>query len=127
MNESSLNTYIEDTYGVVSDRPWNDDEAYVFRHARTRKWFGLVMHIPRYRLTHDPLDADTVTVLNVKCPSAAHGSFLDGKTVSPAYHMNRDHWLSVIIEEAGEDTVRTLLDLSYSITSDQNGRRKTGR
>ena len=43
--------YIREAYSVEPDYPFRDSpECPVFRHASTRKWFGLIMEVPRRRL-----------------------------------------------------------------------------
>ena len=37
--------YVQDTYGVAPDCPFQDTEALVFRHAGTRKWFAVLMTV----------------------------------------------------------------------------------
>ena len=64
MTRAELTRCIFDTYGVEPDYPFHgDDPSAVFRHAGNRKWFALVMEIPRSRL--DLKGEDIVTVLNL--------------------------------------------------------------
>ena len=37
--------------------------------------------------------------------------------VSPAYHMNKLHWISVVLSDADSDLIEFLLNVSYEATS----------
>ena len=66
MNREELEAYIQNHYATLPDYPWADTpRAAVFRHASNRKWFALVMEVPRSRLGlpgAEPLD-----IVNFKC------------------------------------------------------------
>ena len=48
MNREELEAYILNHYSTEPDYPWSDTpRAAVFRHASNRKWFALVMEVPR--------------------------------------------------------------------------------
>lgn len=51
MDRDTLRQYILENYAAVNDFPWISNPTYeVFRHASSKKWFALVMEIPRSRL-----------------------------------------------------------------------------
>ena len=106
----------KDTYGVLGDYPFNEDfETAVFRHTDNKKWFALLMRIPRRRLG---LDSDEVVdVVNLKQPIEMLGSFGASDGVYPAYHMNKLHWISVVLQDAQRDDVEFLLGASFELTS----------
>lgn len=66
MNREELEAYILNHYSTEPDYPWADTpRAAVFRHAGNRKWFALMMEVPRGRLGlpgAEPLD-----IVNFKC------------------------------------------------------------
>ena len=46
-----LQTYIEETYGITGEYPFAKDvTTCVFRHRVNRKWFAVIMEIPREKL-----------------------------------------------------------------------------
>ena len=56
MNREELEAYILNHYSTEADYPWADTpRAAVFRHAGNRKWFALVMDVPRGSLPGDCL------------------------------------------------------------------------
>ena len=51
MDTTTLTAFIRETYNVEPEYLWADyPEAFVFRHAENRKWFGVVMETERARL-----------------------------------------------------------------------------
>lgn len=115
-------TYARERYGVTPDAPWLDDpESLVLRHGDNKKWFGLLMSIPGKRLGLK--DSGIVQVLNVKADPNLISAFIDGESFFPAYHMNREHWLSILLDgPAREGEIFALLDMSFSLTEAKKSR-----
>ena len=102
-------TYARERYGVMPDAPWLDDpESLVLRHGDNKKWFGLLMSIPGKRLGLK--NSGIVQVLNVKADPNLISAFIDGESFFPAYHMNREHWLSILLDGISA----ALMDMSLS-------------
>lgn len=125
MNRDALTAHILNTYAVEPDRPWAKYPEYlVFRHGGNRKWFALLMNIPRKALGLP--GEGGLDVVNVKCSPLLTGSFREAPGVYPAYHMNKAGWLSVSLEGAEDQTLRLLLDMSYDLTAPRAKKRKGG-
>ena len=53
-------------------------------------------------------------VMNVKCSTITIGSLLSTKGFLPAYHMNKNHWISIVLDNSvPDDQITPLLELSY--------------
>jgi predicted DNA-binding protein (MmcQ/YjbR family) len=50
------------------------------------------------------------------------GSFGASDGVYPAYHMNKPHWISVLLPDAPYDVVKFLLNASFEATKDKRKR-----
>lgn len=114
MTRQEFETYILKTYGVEADYPWQDKSNAVFRHNAGKKWFALVMDIPLSRL--GKRSDEIAAVVNLKCAPLLISSFLKDKGIYPAYHMNKAHWISVLLKEVDSDELKALLDMSYTLT-----------
>ena len=125
MTRQELIHYIFDTYSVEPDYPFpRDDVSCVFRHIDNRKWFGIAMAIP-YR-TLGINRKGNVDILNIKCSPVIIGSLRGKPGFRPAYHMNKDKWITVLLDgSAGQKDITALLDMSYSMTASKV--RKTNR
>ena len=110
------------TYKTQADYPFEDDlNTAVFRHRDNRKWYALVMQISRRKFGQDS-DA-TIDVVNLKQPVEMFGSFSQADGVHPAYHMNKLHWISVLLPDADSDTVKFLTNASYEATKGKKNRK----
>ena len=86
MMEHAWQSYIEDTYAVTGERLFARDPATcVFRHGSNRKWFAVIMEIPRCKLGLP--GGEAICVMNVKCDPRMIGSFRMEPGFFPAYHM----------------------------------------
>ena len=104
-----------EAYGTTPDYPFDEDFlTAVFRHGDSRKWYAIVMRVSRRKLG---LDSDEVVdVVNLKQPTEMFGSFGAADGVYPAYHMNKLHWISVLLPDAAEDVVEFLTNASFEAT-----------
>lgn len=104
--------------GATSDTPFEGDfDSTVLRHGATGKWFGLLMKAPCAKVGLDrPGHTD---VLNLKCdPLVSYGLRAEYPDILPAYHMNKQRWITVRLEgEVPQDVARTLICMSYDLTA----------
>ena len=115
MTKQEFLEYCLNTYGTSPDYPFDEDfETAVLRHEDNRKWYALVMKVSRWKFG---LDSDEVIdVVNLKLPTEMFGSFGAVDGVYPAYHMNKLHWISVLLPDAPNDVVQFLANLSFEAT-----------
>ena len=103
------------SYLTMPDYPFDEDfETAVFRHADNRKWFALSMQVSRRKFGFD--NDEIIDVVNLKLPTEMFGSFGAADGVYPAYHMNKLHWISVLLPDAPDDVVKFLLNASFEAT-----------
>ena len=58
-----------------------------------------------------------VDVLNVKCDPLLIGSLRTQPGYFPAYHMNKDRWLSIMLDgTVPSDEIKDLVKLSHQLT-----------
>ena len=114
MDREEIFQYVKARYGTEPDYPWADDNA-VLRHRENRKWYGLVMEGERGKLGMP--GAGSVCALNVKCEPVLIGSLRERPGFHPAYHMNKDKWITVRLDgSVAAEEIRNLVDLSYRLT-----------
>ena len=111
------------SYGTLPDYPFEDLlETAVLRHTDNRKWYAIVMRVSRRKFG---LDSDEVIdVVNLKLPTEMFGSFGAADGVYPAYHMNKLHWISVLLPDAPEDVVSFLTNSSFEATKSSKKKSK---
>ena len=64
------------------------------------------------------MDRDgNVEILNVKCDPLLIGSLRGQTGFRPAYHMNKDKWITALLDgSAGREDIEMLLSISYELT-----------
>lgn len=109
--------YAKERYGTEPEALWARFPDYaVLRRRESGKWYAVIMDVPRKKLG---LDGDgRVDILDLKCDPLLVGSLREEKGVLPAYHMNKDRWIALLLDgSVPRDQVLGLLDLSYGITA----------
>ena len=124
MTKKELLAYCLDTYGTSPDYPFEEDfVTAVLRHADNKKWYALVMRLSRRKFGFD--SDEVIDVVNLKLPTEMFGSFGMEDGVYPAYHMNKLHWISVLLPYSSDDVAQFLVNASFEATKDNRKRRKT--
>lgn len=105
---------IVEKYHSLPEFLWDSDPDYgVFRNQATEKWFGIVMNVKWDRLVKEV--AGTVEVINVKSDRVPE--LLTEKGIYPAYHMNKKHWVSVVLNDTIKDEILSeLIEESYLLS-----------
>lgn len=94
--------------GAATDSPFRlDERTTVARHERNRKWFGLLM------------DLEGRDAVNLKCEptqtALLRGMFAG---IIPAWHMNKDHWITVYLDsDVPDEVIANLTRDSYALTA----------
>lgn len=116
MNRSQLDKYITDYYGVRAERLFEKNPGFqVYRHNDTKKWFAMIMDLPESILGLD--GQKIIDVVNLKCDPILIGSLRLEKGFYPAYHMNKENWITVALDErVPDEKLRMLVDMSYELT-----------
>lgn len=116
MNRSQLDKYITDKYGVTAERLFEKNPGFqAYRHNDTKKWFAMIMDIPKSRLGLGV--QDIIDVVNLKCDPLLIGSLRMEQGFYPAYHINKENWITVALDgSAPDDKIKMLVDMSYELT-----------
>ena len=116
MNRQDLAAYLTDTYDTTGEYLFARYTNFqVFRHAGNRKWFAVLMDIPRKNLKLP--GKGEISVVNLKCDTRLIGSFRMEPGIFPGWHMNKAHWLSVALEaDVQDEKIQLWVDISYELT-----------
>ena len=121
MTKGELAGFLQDTYSCTGEHLFARYPGFlVFRHAGNKKWFAVIMDIPRKNLG---LPGESgISVVNLKCDTRIIGTFREEPGIFPGWHMNKAHWLSVALDGTVEDgKLKFLVEMSYRLT-DTGGR-----
>lgn len=117
MTQQIIN-FIREIYGVKPEylfksTPHNG----IFRIQRNRKWFAVLLSsLPLKKLgLNSEKKAD---VLNLKCDPILSFNVVDNERIFPAYHMNKEHWISVVLDGSVPfEELQMLVSLSYELVN----------
>lgn len=107
MNKAEIIEYCLKLPNTYEDYPFPDDDFSVtIKHKSNNKWFALIMKVKEK------------LYLNVKTrPDYSDILRSTYEYIIPAYHMNKEHWNTIIIEENIDvSIVKELIDESYELT-----------
>ena len=110
--------HIKSEYGAEPEFLW--PERYptyaVFRHEDNQKWFALVARISSRSLGIDK--DEEVEIINLKFDRNQTYEFFEASDhVFPAYHMNKENWITVLLDGGLKDEmVFGLIEKSYLLT-----------
>ena len=68
---------------------------------------------------------EVIDVVNHKLLLEMFGSFGAADGVYPAYHMNKLHWISVLLPDASDDLIEFLVSVSHEAAKDKKKSRKS--
>lgn len=117
MKREALFSYAREHFNAEPEYLWSNLPNYaVLRHRNGGKWFGIVMNVPGSKLGLKT--GDDIDILDVKVRPEHNGSLRQKEGILPAYHMNKEHWVSVILSgPLSAKEIHELLADSYELTS----------
>ena len=110
MTRNEIIKFIKKEFNVEPSYLFADDTI-VFKNKD--KWFGIIMNVSRCRVYKKGTDTIPIDILNVKFDPKFINSIKHTNGFAPAYHMNKKHWLSIIIKEVEKEKIKTLIKTSY--------------
>ena len=107
MNKRDVIKYCLTLPNTFEDYPFQDDTvSVVMKHTNNKKWFALIMEVKGE------------LYLNVKTePNYSDLLRNSYNYIIPAYHMNKEHWNTVILSENVDSSLlKELIKQSYELT-----------
>ena len=116
LNRENIGKYISEKYGIDAEYPWMQYPTNaVYRHTSNKKWFAVVMTLPKLKLGLKT--EERVDVVNFKCDPIMVGSLHNDEGIFPGYHMNKNYWITVLLDGTVDDEkIKMLLDISFELT-----------
>ena len=113
MTLEELHGYIASQYGAEPAHLFKQDPTIsILKRPDNKKWFAATKDID-YRTLGIEKDG-RVGIVNVKLDPLIVASLKTREGFRPAYHMNRENWITILLDGAIEDEeVYTFLDMSF--------------
>ena len=117
--------YMKKKYKSEPEYLWRRYPDYaVFRHEDNRKWFGIIMDIPRSRL--GLLGNEWVDILNVKLDDTMYVDILVRQPgYFRGYHIARGNWISILLDGTVPfEEICSMIDAGYFATASKVKKQK---
>lgn len=117
--------YVRKKYKSNMEYLWESTpDAGIFRHKDNRKWYGLVMEVPKNRFGLP--EEGSVCTLNVKTADPMlHDVLIRQDGFFPGYHMNKQNWISILLDGTVPfGKICDMIDISYQATASKEKKAK---
>ena len=117
--------YVKKKYKSTPEYLWRRYPEYaVFRHEDNRKWFAIIMDVPRERLGL-PGD-ERVDIINVKPEDPFLADILiQQEGFFKGYHFSKGNWVSILLDgTVPQETIYGLIDDSFAATASAQKKQK---
>lgn len=107
--------YIKSKYGDELEFLWEkfSDNA-IWRRPDNKKWYALLVRLPAKKLNISK--DDIIEIINIKADENEIPNMIDNKSIYPAYHMNKKHWISLLLDySTPNEKLFSLIDHSYDL------------
>ena len=113
---SEVIDYCNNKYGGNYVNPFKKHPDILAFVNEKNKWYALLSDVEYNKLNKNTDITTKVKILNVKYPTDRILEIIDNKNIFPAYHMNKKHWISIVLDKNIKlETIKELIDMSYSL------------
>lgn len=107
LNKEDIIEYCLELPNTYEDYPFPDDDFSVtIKHTSNNKWFALIMKVKEKLYLNVKTNPDYSDILRNTY-----------EYIIPAYHMNKEHWNTIIVDENVDvGIVKELIEQSYELT-----------
>ena len=108
--------YCNNKYGENNVNPFKKHPDILAFVNEKNKWYALFLDVDYNKLNKNTDITTKVKILNVKYPTDRILEIIDNKNIFPAYHMNKKHWISIVLDKNIKfKAIKELIDISYSL------------
>ena len=94
----SLVEYIRENFSDAPEFLWEKYPNFAaFRRADNRKWYAVIMNLPKNKLGLD--GAQEIEILNVRVEPEELDRIFDGEKYFRGWHMNKRSWMTLRLDE----------------------------
>ena len=113
---SEIIDYCNEKYGENHVNPFKKHPDILAFVNEKNKWYALLSDVEYNKLNKNTDITTKVKILNLKYTTDKILDIIDNKNIFPAYHMNKKHWISIVLDKNIKlETIKELIDISYSL------------
>lgn len=115
MNREEILEYVNKKHNTVPKYLWDKYPLYAVLKHNNNKWYGIIMNVQKEKIGLE--GNEEVDILDLKCLPEFIGGLRKEKGFLPAYHMNKENWITIILDgSVNKEKIKQLIDLSYDLT-----------
>ena len=113
---SNIFGYVSEKYNTEPEYLWKKSPQYaVLRNSRNAKWYAVIMNVAKEKLGLD--GTEKIDIINIQSDPILIGSLLRESGYCKAYHMNKDKWVTILLDgTVSLEEIKEMVDFSYEIT-----------
>ena len=112
--------YVKERYNSTTVKPFKTNPDIKALVTPKGKWYALFLDVEYNKLKKDSLVNSKVKVINLKHISSKISTITDDRNIFPSYHMNKNHWISVVLDNNIDiEYVKELIELSYNLVNNK--------
>ena len=112
--------YVKERYNSTTVKPFKTNPDIKALVTPKGKWYALFLDVEYNKLKKDSLVDSKVKVINLKHISSKISTITDDRNIFPSYHMNKNHWISVVLDNNIDiEYVKELIELSYNLVNNK--------
>ena len=113
---SEIIDYCNNKYGENHVNPFKKHPDILAFVNEKNKWYALMSNVEYNKLNKTSNIITKVKILNVKYPTDNISDIIDNQNIFPAYHMNKKHWISIVLDKNIKlEIIKELIHMSYSL------------
>ena len=112
--------YVKERYNSTTVKPFKTNPDIKALVTPKGKWYALFLDVEYNKLKKDSLVDSKVKIVNLKHIPSKISTVIDNRNIFPAYHMNKNHWISVVLDNNIDiEYVKELIELSYNLVNNK--------
>lgn len=120
-----LDDYMGMVYGKVEFTFKDNPDIGVYKESGGDKWYAIIMKISRNKLDESCDKDETIEIINLKVDKKKLPSLIKKEGIYPAYHMNKQNWVSVVLDRTVSDVdLILMINESYDLVQKAQNEKK---
>ena len=112
--------YVKERYNSTTVKPFKTNPDIKALVTAKNKWYALFLDVEYNKLQKDSLVDSKVKIVNLKHLSSEISTVIDNRNIFPSYHMNKNHWISIVLDNNIDiEYVKELIELSYNLVNNK--------
>lgn len=110
--------YIGEKYSSTMVKPFKSNPNIKAFVTDKNKWYALILDVEYNKLNKESSIESKVKIINLKHNTTHIPMIINERNIFPSYHMNKKHWISVVIDNNIDlDYLKQLIDISFKLVN----------